>query len=202
MNRPLLDGQPRRRSALTIALGILLALACLFLLSNVLLTTFTYAVAVDGTSMENTVRDGDVVYALRSFTARRGDVVIIDVKDDPAFHEGGRKTDTIIKRLIAVEGDGVKCEGGVVYIKRDGGGWEALKEGYTKGRTPDFKEVTVGEGEIFFLGDHRSVSLDSSEVGTRAYSDIIGVVPAWAISVKAITTGWENFRAAVREIFE
>ena len=98
VNRPLLDGQPRRRSALTVALGILLALACLFLLANVLLTTFTYAVAVDGTSMENTVRDGDVVYALRSFTARRGDVVIIDVKDDPAFHEGGRKTDTIPDR--------------------------------------------------------------------------------------------------------
>lgn len=190
--------EPRKSPAPYIAVAVVIVLLLAVLCLSFLRTLYTFAVVVSGSSMEDTVRDGDVVYALRSFTAERGDIIIIDVSGSDDFSAG---TENIIKRLIAKEGDTVKCENGVVYVRPAGGEYTALDEPYTKGVTPDFGEVTVREGEIFFLGDHRNVSHDSTEVGTLRYSDIIGVVPDWAISIKGFTTGWENFRAALQNMF-
>ena len=190
--------EPRISRAPYIVVAVLLALILVFIALNYLRVRYTFAVAVSGTSMEDTVHDGDVVYALRGFTAERGDIVIIDVSDNPHFEEG---TVNIIKRLIAKEGDSVKCEDGVVYLKPAGGEYAALNEPYAKGRTRDFAEVVVGEGEIFFLGDNRDVSHDSSRVGTVPYADVIGVVPDWAISLKGFTTWWESFRASLQNAF-
>lgn len=198
IHRPRMLNEPRKSPAPYIAAAVVIVLLLAVLCLSFLRTLYTFAVVVSGSSMENTVRDGDVVYALRSFTAERGDIIIIDVSGSDDFSAG---TENIIKRLIAKEGDAVKCENGVVYVRPAGGEYTALDEPYTKGVTPDFGEVTVGEGEIFFLGDHRNVSHDSTEVGTLRYSDIIGVVPDWAISIKGFTTGWENFRAALQNMF-
>lgn len=198
IRRPRMLNEPKESRAAWIVFGVALLLLLVVLALNLLRVRYTFAVAVSGSSMEDTVHDGDVVYALREFHAERGDIVIIDVSDDDEFSAG---TVNIIKRLIAKEGDCVKCEAGVVYVKPAGGEYVPLDEPYTKGRTPDFAEVRVGEGEIFFLGDHRDVSHDSTEVGTRLYSDIIGVVPDWAVSVKSFTTGWENFRLALQRLF-
>lgn len=198
IHRPRMLNEPRKSPAPYIAAAVVIVLLLAVLCLSFLRTLYTFAVVVSGSSMEDTVRDGDVVYALRSFTAERGDIIIIDVSGSDDFSAG---TENIIKRLIAKEGDTVKCENGVVYVRPAGGEYTALDEPYTKGVTPDFGEVTVGEGEIFFLGDHRNVSHDSTEVGTLRYSDIIGVVPDWAISIKGFTTGWENFRAALQNMF-
>lgn len=191
--RPRMLNERDEGGAFRIVVLVLLLILVIVLAFDLILKRFVYAVAVSGSSMEDTVSDGDVVYALRDFHAERGDIVIIDVSDDDEFSAG---TMNIIKRLIATEGDCVKCEAGIVYVKPSGGEYAALNEPYTKGRTPDFAEVRVGEGEIFFLGDHRDVSHDSTEVGTRPYTAIVGVVPDWAVSVKSFTTGLENFRAA------
>ncbi len=190
--------EPKESRGALVALILIILAVLAALVLNLLRVTYTFAVYVSGSSMEDTVHDGDVLYALRNFTAERGDIVIIDVSENPDFAAG---TYNIIKRVIALEGDSVKCEDGVVYVKRSGGEYAALEEPYTKGRTPDFAEVTVGEGQVFFLGDHRNVSHDSTEVGTVACSDIVGLVPDWAVSVKGFTTGWENFRAALQNLF-
>ena len=178
-----------------IVAAVIAVLLMAVLVLNILRTRYTFTVAVSGTSMEDTVFDGDIVYALRNAEAKRGDIVIIDVADDPVFSTGGRHTENIIKRLIAVEGDSVKCEGGVVYAP--------LEEPYTKGETRDFPETELGEGEMFFLGDNRAVSHDSSsaDVGALPVSRIIGVVPDWAVSIKSFTTGWENFRLSLQKLF-
>lgn len=190
--------QPQESRGAFVVLAVLVLFVLAVLVVNVLRVTYTFAVYVSGSSMEDTIHGGDIVYALRSFNAGHGDIIIIDVSENEDFASG---TNNIIKRLIATEGDCVKCAEGVVYVKPAGGEYAALDEPYTKGRTPDFAEVVVGEGEIFFLGDHRNVSHDSTEVGTVSYSDIIGVVPDWAVSIKGFTTGWETFRAAVQQLF-
>lgn len=195
--RPRMLNEPKESAAPYVVFAVVVALLLVVLIVNLLRVTYTFAVGVSGSSMEDTIHGGDILYALHSVDAERGDIVIIDVHGDPDF-----EPDTIIKRLIAKEGDCVKCEDGVVYVKPAGGEYAPLDEPYTKGVTPDFPEVAVGEGEIFFLGDHRDDSRDSTEVGTRLYSDIIGVVPDWAVSIKWLTTPVEKFRYALQDLLE
>lgn len=61
--------------------------------------------------------------------------------------------------------------------------------------------VTVGEGEIFFLGDHRDNSTDARDVGCLKLTDIASVVPDWAIKWKWYSTGLENFRESILGFF-
>ncbi len=162
-------------------------------------------VEVDGDSMYKTLLNGQqliVRYAEGENPAERGDIVVVYVEKYPeiqAENEGKteeKKLKYLIKRLIAVEGDVVKCVDGQIYIKEKGRTeFSPLEEPYAyypsakKKADYDFAEYTVGEGEIFFLGDNRCNSLDSryqeghSHLQDRLYKaeDIFGVVPDWAV---------------------
>lgn len=156
-------------------------------------------IVVDGESMKNTLSDGDkllVQYAKKGVEPKRGDVIIVDVRGYP---ECGN-TDFLVKRLIATEGDKVKCEDGNLYICYAGQSeYTYLEESYAyyccKKADYDFFEYVVGEGEIFFLGDNRQNSRDSrygqvggSHLENSLYKaeDIYGIVPDWAIEKKEI----------------
>ena len=158
-------------------------------------------VEVSGGSMEDTLSDGDVLYADRYDEPNRGDIIIIDVSpysNEKIFH--GKY---IIKRLIALEGDSVKCEDNALYLRKAGTEeYVLLEEPYTNYRTDDFEELTVGVGEIFFLGDHRTNSTDSrvAQVGCLKLTDIVGVVPEWSIKHKGIINIFEQVRFAVSRI--
>lgn len=162
---------------------------------NFYMNAYYFVVSVYGTSMEDTLQDLDIVYASRNFTVERGDIVIIDVSENPVFnHESGEKN--IIKRVIGVGGDTVKCENGVVYVKRAGGEFVPLDEPYTKEMSSldHFAEIVVPYGEIFVLGDHRSVSLDSRFSGPLPAKDVIGVVPPWAVEHRGTIEFIEKLR--------
>ncbi|MGN1234646.1 MAG: S26 family signal peptidase, partial [Christensenellaceae bacterium] len=49
--------------------------------------------------------------------------------------------------------------------------------------------VTIGEGEIWCMGDNRGVSLDSTEVGAFETKDLYGIVPKWAEKSKDFLSG-------------
>ena len=184
----------------TVILLIFLALIVALFSFEVWLSNNFYAVTVSKTSMLDTLRDGDVLYAARSFKAERGDIVIVDVSGYPDKFEDG--TDLIIKRLIAVEGDEIRCLGGAVQLKAAGtDDFVELDEPYVHYPTPDFSTVEVGAGEIFVLGDHRSNSKDSEDVGCFLYTDIVGVVPEWAVNIKSATGAWERFRSFIYNLF-
>lgn len=196
--RPRMLNEPPEPSLLNTFLSVLGTLCVIILLAlsifNLWLGTNYYIVQVQGDSMKDTFYDGDLLYTKREFTAVRGDVIIVNVEN---YHQAFREeTERIIKRLIAVEGDCVKCEKGTVYLKEAGGEYKPLKEDYAKGRTFDFEEVRVGKGEIFFLGDNREHSNDSRYAGCLLYEDIEGVVPRWAIEIKSLSTQWEGLRNA------
>lgn len=165
------------------------ALAVVFL--NLRFTQDIYGVDVSGESMENTIRDGAFLYADKREEPERGDIVVIDVEkyngQIPYFRGIGR----IIKRLIALEGDTVRIEGGSVSIRAAGETeFRLLEEDYANGDTDtgeDVFEVTVGEGEIFFLGDNRGNSTDSRMVGCLKLTDIEGVVAEWSITEKPLS---------------
>ena len=124
----------------------------------------------------------------------RGDIIVVSVGgyEECSSITGGY----LIKRLIAIEGDKVKCEDGQISICYAGTNeYVPLPEPYayyTNAENYDFQEqeYEVGEGEIFFLGDNRNNSCDSrykewggSHLKGKLYkaTDVYGVVPEWAI---------------------
>ena len=183
----------------SVLLGILLILMLSFAVFNFWVNRNCFVVKVSGSSMMDTVKDGDLLYVM-NVKPERGDIVIIQVdgytKEEHGFEFSG---EYIIKRLIATEGDTVICEDGVIKVKYAGSDeFVELDEPYIKNKTPDFEVgpvVTVGEGEIFFLGDNRNNSKDSTDVGCLKASDIKGVVPEWALKIKSFSTFWENLRS-------
>jgi len=127
--------------------------------------------AIKGTSMLQTLEDGDtVILSNLFFTPKYQDIVFItsDAFDTP-----------IVKRVIATAGQSVNIdfEKGVVSV--DGA---ELKEDYIT--TPTTLQmgfegpVTVPEGHVFVLGDNRNNSSDSrdSRVGMIDVRDILGKV--------------------------
>ena len=125
-----------------------------------LILVFTFVVriiVVSGSSMENTLQDGDsmLVWCL-GYEPKQGDVVVLTQRS--------YQNDSLVKRVIATEGQRVDInyETGTVYV--DG---TALEEDYIKEtmRVPSYGEglnhVTVPEGCIFVMGDNRNDSADS-----------------------------------------
>ena len=138
---------------------------------------------------------GDVLYADRDLEAKRGDIVIVDAAGYKDFPKSGPYL--IVKRLVAVAGDRIYCEDGVVYLGVGGEEPEVLEESYVRGENDIEFDYTLGEGEIFCMGDNRFVSKDSRSVGPFREEDILGVVPAWSVTFKGPITVWENFRLGV-----
>ena len=158
-------------------------------------------VVIDGSSMNQTLQDGEKLlmrYANGS-SAKRGDVIVIYVGEYEECKE--IKGQYLIKRLIAKEGDKVRCDNGQIEICYAGETeWKELNEPYAYYANYrfeyDFEEYEVGEGEIFFLGDNRSghgSSLDSRFKEGLSHldklykeKDIYGVVPDWAIKYQEL----------------
>ena len=153
-------------------------------------------VEVSGSSMYTTLEGGDklLMRVAGSEKAERGDVIVVYVGGYPECASVG--SGLIIKRLIAVEGDEVRCKAGVLEIKYKGTNeFVVVDEPYARYASLKDKkaynfEYAVGEGEIFFLGDNRNNSMDSrygieggSHLEDSLYKaeDICGIVPDWAI---------------------
>ena len=155
---------------------------------------FRYSI-VDGGSMENTLHD-DEKLILRSifYTPECGDVVVVQDKSTSL-------KDPIVKRVIAVGGqtvkftrdavyvDGIKLDEPYVYTadyKNPFGGEDIYRYSVypsdpllplvTDREDGVFYEITVPDGEIFVMGDHRNNSKDSRDIGTLHEDAIIGKV--------------------------
>ncbi len=197
MKRPELLGvreRRERRSGRILLIAAVLFVILVFALDIWFSQNFLLVI-VDGTSMEDTLQDGDALYVNVNKEVERGDIIVINVTSRPdLFPHGAGEERFIIKRAIAFAGDEIYAEGGVVYLKTAGEtSFSVLDEPYTKGVTRSFGPVTVGEGEVFFLGDHRTLSEDSSIVGTFPLSDVLGVVSDFSLSHIDFVTGWVHF---------
>ncbi|WP_270165317.1 signal peptidase I [Paenibacillus sp. SYP-B4298] len=138
-----------------------------------LLHTFVFNLStVKGQSMEPTLQDAEwlfvnkVVYLLGS--PERGDVVIVE---DPE-HEL-KKSEFLVKRVIAVPGDRIEIRGKRLYLNG-----EQLVEPYTDLdiEDNDYGPLTVEPGSYFIMGDnrHAGASRDSRAFGTVAEGMIKG----------------------------
>ena len=200
-------GLKEQRSTFFTLLALMLFILFIFGFRVFWTDTFS-GVEVDGASMYKTLHDGEELlmkYYKKGDTLERGDVIVVYVADYPevkaynANKPKERQLVYLIKRLIATEGDQVKCVNGQVYIRYKGGtDFLPLNEPYayyTDRMNYDFDTYTVGANEIFFLGDNRNNSCDSryGETGGSHLSgglykvdDVFGVVPDWAIENQSI----------------
>lgn len=145
--------------------------ACVILL---IFTFFTHLTVVEGSSMDYTLENGQrLLISDLFYSPKRGDVVVIQSNELTGELAGK----AIVKRVIATEGDSVVINWDGVYVNG-----EKLEEldgslGYTVVPcTYAPYNVTVGEGEVFVMGDNRPISLDSRAFGCVDARAIIGKV--------------------------
>ena len=171
---------------------VLILLVCAVLFLRMHLVSNYGGVQVSGSSMYDTLYDGEQLLMKNTdgTDAKRGDIIVVYVGNYQEFHSGSTKY--LIKRLIAIEGDKVRCSRGEMEICYAGTNvWVDLDEPYAyyeNASIYSFGEYTVGKGEVFFLGDNRNNSQDSryNEGHSRLdclykRSDIVGIVPQWAV---------------------
>ena len=199
--------------------AILLGILLLFLSFRFYWVSTYEMVQVSGSSMEQTLQSGEWLLLDKSQKAKRGDIIVVDVQDYDEFKYDATgklipekdRTTHLIKRLIAIEGDSVRCKDGRIELLRSGEeewiSWEDTYGNYgyySDADAYDFQTYEVKQGEIFFLGDNRNVSMDSRyrENGSRLkdklykQEDIYGVVTPWALENK----GWiENIFITIPE---
>jgi signal peptidase I len=205
-------GHRRKQTSFWRELPIILGLA--LLLSLLIKTFLVQAFYIPSGSMEDTLLVGDRVFVNKLTTRigeiHRGDIVVFKDPggwlDEPEPVEGvGRVRkairdglvfiglapsdtgDDLIKRVIGVGGDHVACcdADGRVTVND-----VALDEPYIfPGDRPSEEEfdVTVPQGSIWVMGDHRSLSVDS-----RAHQDDErgGMVPDGNVLGRAFAVIW------------
>lgn len=130
---------------------------------------------VKGGSMEPTFYSGDyiftskITYKFRS--VERGDVIVFKSPANPKIE--------YIKRVIALPGDTVMIKGSNVFVNG-----QLIEEEYIaaptilfdSGTVKDGQLISIGDGNLFVMGDNRPRSSDSRDFGPIHESAIIGQV--------------------------
>jgi signal peptidase I len=137
------------------------------------------AYRIPSESMVPTLEVGDRVLAnkfvYRFWSPKRGDIVVFDSVD-----EG--EDQTLIKRVVGLEGDEIQVQGGVLYVNG-----EPQKEPYLNEDLPFvgfYGPTVVPKGNIFVMGDNRANSADSRVFGPLPLENLRGeaFIRFWPVS--------------------
>ncbi len=129
----------------------------------VLIRTFIITpVRVDGDSMKNTLKNGDILLLYKLSSIDRFDIIVLDEEKD---------NEKIIKRVIGLPGETVAIKKGKIYIND-----KVIDDDYAYGETTDYNKVTLKDDEYFILGDNRLISKDSRYFGPIKDNEIKGKI--------------------------
>ena len=129
----------------------------------VLIRTFIITpVRVDGDSMKNTLKNGDILLLYKLSSIDRFDIIVLDEEKD---------NEKIIKRVIGMPGETVAIKKGKIYIND-----KVIDDEYAYGETSDFDKVTLADDQYFILGDNRLISKDSRYFGPIKENEIKGKI--------------------------
>ena len=127
-------------------------------------------VRVDGTSMDSTLKNGEILILNKlDKSYERFDVVVVNVEVD------GKKS-KLVKRIIGLPGESIEYKDNELYIN------DKIIEDVSTSRTNDFslKEIynidKLPDDCYFVMGDNRKYSRDSRDytVGIIRKEDIVG----------------------------
>ncbi|MBD0356136.1 MAG: signal peptidase I [Rubrobacter sp.] len=119
-------------------------------------------------SMVPTLEIGDRVLAnkfvYRFAEPERGDIVVFESVDG--------EDQTLIKRVVGVEGDEIRVQGGLLFVNG-----EVQDEPYLNHEAPStgfYGPTTVPEDGVFVMGDNRDNSADSRAFGPLPLDNVEG----------------------------
>ena len=152
----------------------------IFLIYNFFFATTT----VYNTSMYPTLVEKDMLFMVKLGSIEQGDIVSFKSEltlsqDDydslnllqKILHKKGERKN-LIKRVIAGPNDTIEITDGDVKVNG-----LTIDEPYISSATnKNVSLQTIPEGKFFMMGDNRSVSYDSRDLGFIAQEDIIGKV--------------------------
>lgn len=158
-------------------------LATAIVLALVIRTFIFEPIRVDGSSMADTLHDGEI-----TFTFKTGYLFNDPQRQDVVICRYPNRSEYFVKRVMGIPGDTIAILGNTVYING-----QAVEEPYL---TPErnrydhtMKAVTLGENEYFVMGDNRDNSNDSrnlTSVGPITRDMIVGHVTCVLFPFNAI----------------
>jgi signal peptidase I len=155
-----------------IVFWVLVGLAFVALVTSVAIPVVTIQPYLEqSTSMQNTLAPGDRLFVVPGGSVRRGDVIVLRVSARVS-----KTRALVVKRVIGLPGDHVACCDSRGLMTVDG---RALDETYLYPGDPPSRirfSVTVGKRQIWVMGDHRNISLDSRKWGAVPATGIVGRV--------------------------
>ena len=152
-----------KRRRINLVINVLVAMIAGALLAQFVTENIVVKATVEGSSMENTLYENDIVLINKLGKVERNSIVV--VKEPPLNDK------YIIKRCLALPGDTIYCKGSLIYVNN-----EVVEDNWSKGKTEDFSKILLHEDEYFVLGDNREVSKDSRVFGPVSKSEIVGIV--------------------------
>lgn len=175
---------------------VLLAILLCFVILRMAFAVAYIKVYVVGSSMSGTIEGaksadvsgGEYVYAFKSCSPRRGDIVVINT------NTADKK---IIKRVIGLGGDSIELKNGVLYIngKEKEENYVLPEHNDPNDKNNTFAQIIVPEGYMFCMGDNRNVSVDSRSdtYGCIPVNRTEGIVADWSMSLKGVITAINTF---------
>ena len=146
------------------AKGLAVTVAVLFTAAVVFCLMFSFKV-MEGMSMAGHIDDGDIClvsrFAYTASTPVRGDVVFVKAEID------GQTFGDIV-RVVALPGDELRIENGILYINSE---VSSAYEGETVLPFDIDEPVTLGMNEYFVMGDNQAHSVDSRSATYGLLSD-------------------------------
>lgn len=130
----------------------------IFIVVMLIRTFIVTPIVVSGPSMKPTLNGGELMILRKTKEFDRYDVVVVDIGSEE-----------IIKRIIAMPGESISCEKGIIYING-----RRQDEKYGSGITFDFDKVELDDDEYFVMGDNRQDSKDSRHIGPVKKDSIKG----------------------------
>lgn len=143
----------------------------------VLIAVLTYGIRffliqpfiVDGQSMEPSFHNNDYLITEKvTFKVRppeRGEIVILHPPDNPEIN--------YIKRIVGLPGDAIQIKKGFVYVNDQRLDESYLPSGDTTASVQENYSIALKDKEYFVMGDNRSHSRDSREIGPVPYQNIV-----------------------------
>ena len=180
-------------------LRFLVTLLAVFFVITYLFSEILIGVQVVGSSMEPTLYEGDYLFVNTTSKIEYGDIIVVEANQKDSIHDDDAMR-WLIKRVIGLPGDTIWVNGNKVYRKHAGEiEFTELNEPYLDPNDSwgnyNLAPVEVGEGEVYVLGDHRSVSSDSrrADFGTLLLDNVMGVVTDWSLKYKDAITSFFGF---------
>ena len=160
---------------------------------SILLVSEVFAVPeVRQSSMEYTLHEGERVLlnkiGIKFGEVHKGDIIVFienphsglygtaigtTIYDITSIFKVNEPTKRLVKRVIGIPGDKVVIRDGKVFVN---GEEETGSYLHSETYPVNGQEWTVGEGQLFVLGDNREVSRDSREFGLIDSKSVEGTV--------------------------